>query len=319
MRDMLVLTGVLLGLMSMGGCEQNQMKDEIFLNEVLPVQANMVFLYYRDLEGATAFYEKTIGLEKVADYGFAKIFQASPSMFLGLVDEKEGMHKADEPKTVTLAFVTEQVDMWYAYLQSKGVTIRNPLGDATRHPTRGFVALDPEGYFLEFETFLDHPQNVDLRSVLENVPAYHPPNLPGDETEAMAIQAHVIWLYYNDIPAAQGFYEEVFGSTLLVDQGFAKVYSSGPASFIGLVDQSQGLHKYSKEKSVTVCFLSEAIDGWYEHVQEKGLEIRSPLAGEGRVPVRTFVTYDIGEYFLEFDHFLPHKENERILNAMMER
>ena len=283
------------------------------------MQANMVFLYYRDLEGATKFYEEIIGLEKVADYGFAKILQASPTMFLGLVDEQEGMHKADEPKTVTLAFVTEQVDMWYEHLQSRGVTIRNPPGDATRHPTRGFVALDPEGYFLEFETFLDHPQNVKLRAILDNVPAYHPPNLPVDRAEAMAIQAQVIWLYYNDIPAAQGFYEDVFGSMLLVDQGFAKVYSSGPASFIGLVDQAQGLHKYSKEKSVTVCFLSDQIDSWYARVQEKGLKIRSPLAGEGRVPVRTFVTYDIGEYFLEFDHFLPHEENEKILKALKQR
>jgi len=278
-----------------------------------------VFLYYRDLAGATEFYEKTIGLEKVADYGFAKILQASPTMFLGLVDEQEGMHKADEPKTVTLAFVTEQVDLWYEHLQSKGVTIRNSLGDATRHPTRGFVALDPEGYFLEFETFLDHGQNVKLRSVLENVPAYHPPNLVGEESESMAIQAHVIWLYYNDIPAAQGFYEDVFGSRLLVDQGFAKVYSSGPASFIGLVDQAQGLHKFSKEKSVTVCFLSDQIESWYARVQEKGLEIRSPLAGEGRVPVRTFVTYDIGEYFLEFDHFLVHEDNAKMLKALKQR
>ena len=30
---------------------------------------------------------------------------------------------------------------------------------ATRYPTRGFVAYDPEGYSLEFETFLDHAQN----------------------------------------------------------------------------------------------------------------------------------------------------------------
>jgi hypothetical protein len=40
------------------------------------------------------------------------------------------------------------------------------VSNATRHPTRGFVAYDPEGYFLEFETFLDHPQNAALRRAL---------------------------------------------------------------------------------------------------------------------------------------------------------
>ena len=43
---------------------------------------------------------------------------------------------------------------------------RGPVRDATRHPTRGFVAYDPEGYFLEFERFLDHPQNAALLKAL---------------------------------------------------------------------------------------------------------------------------------------------------------
>jgi hypothetical protein len=51
----------------------------------------------------------------------------------------------------------------YDYLVSKGVHVRGPVGDATRHPTRGFVAYDPESYFFEFETFVDHPQNAALR------------------------------------------------------------------------------------------------------------------------------------------------------------
>ena len=56
---------------------------------------------------------------------------------------------------------------WYAHLVSKGVKMRGPVGDATRHPTRGFVAYDPEGYFLEFERFLDHPQNTRLLGALK--------------------------------------------------------------------------------------------------------------------------------------------------------
>lgn len=31
----------------------------------------------------------------------------------------------------------------------------------------GLVAYDPEGYFLEFERFLDHPQNARLLDALK--------------------------------------------------------------------------------------------------------------------------------------------------------
>jgi lactoylglutathione lyase len=132
----------------------------------LGVQANIVFLYYKDIPRAQRFYEDVIGLRLAVDQGFAKIYQISPTSFVGLVDESQGLHRASDAKPVTLSFVTKEIDAWYDYLVSKGVKLRGPVRDATRHPTRGFVAYDPEGYFLEFERFLDHPQNTKLLDAL---------------------------------------------------------------------------------------------------------------------------------------------------------
>ena len=132
----------------------------------LGIQANVIFLYYRDVPAAQRFYEDILGLALTVDQGFAKIYQVSPTSFIGLVDEAQGLHRASEQKPVTVSFVTEQIDQWYDYLVSKGVRVRGKVGDATRHPTRGFVAYDPEGYFLEFERFLDHPQNAKLLDAL---------------------------------------------------------------------------------------------------------------------------------------------------------
>lgn len=132
----------------------------------LGVQANIVWLYYRDVPAAQRFYGEVLGLPLMVDQGFAKVYQVSPTSFVGLVDETKGLHRTSETKPVTLSFVTEQIDEWYQYLIGRGVKIRNPLADATRHPTRGFVALDPEGYFLEFERFLDHGQNAKLLKAL---------------------------------------------------------------------------------------------------------------------------------------------------------
>lgn len=130
------------------------------------VQGTIVFFYYRDLERARRFYEDAIGLTLAVDQGFCRIYRISPTAFVGLVDQAQGMHRASADKPVTLSFVVDDVDTWYQQLVERGVRIHSPLRNATRHPTRGFVAVDPEGYFLEFETFLDHPENRDLLDAL---------------------------------------------------------------------------------------------------------------------------------------------------------
>lgn len=283
----------------------------------LNIQANLVFFYYPDLAEAERFYTGILGLDKVLDYGFAKILRISQSTFIGLVDETKGMHDPSEPKSVTLSFITDEVDGWYSYLQEQGVDMRSPLNDATRHPTRGFVAFDPAGYFLEFERFLDHPQNKTLHEALSGVrPLFSDPGQETTRPSQLGILGNVIWLYYKDIPEAQLFYEKVMGSQLLVDQGFAKVYSSSTSGFVGLVDETQGLHRYSEKKAVNVSFFTDQIDAWYAHFLSMGIRIKDPLEDSASIPVRAFVGYDPAGYYIEFDLFLEDPRNSRILDTL---
>jgi len=299
------------------GCDQKQEEQDMMSIEDLNVKANLVFLYYKDLASAQNFYENTLGLEMVLDYGFAKLFRISKTTYVGLVDEQKGMHSAAEPKTVTLSFVTEEIDDWYTYLKDKGVEMRGELGDATRHPTRGFVAYDPEGYFLEFERFLDFSQNTRLLTRMSRFKPVYPPDGPDtSRPKNLGIQANIVWLYYRDLDAAQRFYEEVLRLELVTDQGFAKVYACSATGYIGLVDEAQGLHRFSEEKSVTVSFISSQIDEWYSYLMERELKMREELSDGESIPVRTFVTYDIAGYFLEFDCFLEDEKNAKILDYL---
>jgi len=280
------------------------------------IHANHAFFYYEDLDKAVAFYSDVLGLEKVLDYGFAKIFQISQSSYIGLV--KGGMHSTDEPKTVTLSFVTQEVDAWHDYLTKQKVPIRNPLGDATRHPTRGFVALDPEGYFLEFETFLDHPQNVKLHAGLKSTKSLYPKKAETSGRPAeLGFQATILWLYYRDIPAAQKFYEEVMGFQMVVDQGLAKVYHASPTGFIGLVDESKGLHRASEKKAVNVSFFTRDLDAWFKQMRQKDIALHSSEIGLESDAVRVFLAYDPEGYYLEFDDFLDQEVNQAIRSSFL--
>jgi len=195
--------------------------------------------------------------------------------------------------------------------------MRHHIDDATRHPTRGFVAYDPDGYSLEFETFLQQKQNDQLRFQLSKTKAIYPDkDQQTTRPEKLGVQGNIIWLYYKDLTAAQQFYEEIMGFRLLTDQGYAKVYFSSDTGFIGLVDETQGLHHFSEEKSVTVSFFTDDVKGWFSHIKNAGIKLHTPSIGIESEAVENFVAYDVGGYYIEFDQFLDHELNQELLNAL---
>lgn len=266
------------------------------------------FFYYADLDGATRFYTDVLGLEVVADFGIARTVRTSSVSFLTLMDIAHSLHKPDEPKAVTLAFVTEKVESWYAYLQSRNVPIRHPLKSDGTKAHEGFVALDPEGYFLEFERFNPHPENERLLPLLREIdplPTATPDNLP--------LSATVLWLYYKEMTAAQHFLAEQLGLELLVDQGWAKVYTAGGTSFIGPVEAGRGLHGYAPEKLVTVGLITDDFLPWRDRMQAipafrlQTLDVED-VAGQ----LEFFYGFDPEDHYWEFEFYPPAPGNERL-------
>ena len=81
----------------------------------------ITFLYYRDLDGAVAFYERVLGFSLAIDQGWSKIYCITGAAHLGLVDEARGMHRASDPKPVQICIRVPDVDAWHAYVEGQGV------------------------------------------------------------------------------------------------------------------------------------------------------------------------------------------------------
>lgn len=284
-----------------------------------PFQANNAFYYYDDLEIASDFYQGTLGFRLAADYGFARILQIAQSSFLTLVDGTKGMHSPSEPKTVTLACVTQEVEAWYDYLVAQGVPIEHKMSPKAGKAHDGFVALDPEGYFLEFERFNPHPENEQLLPHLAQIsPSVPDPEQNTARPAKLTISATVLWLYYQDMARIQRFYEEVFGLTCMVDQGFAKVYPTSPTGFIGPVMAGEGLHPYSDEKAVTVSLWTPDLDAWFSRLQAHPyFRLRTPEIKRDNPRFHAFVGYDPEGYFVELNHFLEHEDNQQLLSKII--
>lgn len=277
------------------------------------VKGSNVFLYYKDLAKATAFYTKTLGLELLTEYDNASVLKITNSSMLILVDEAKGMHSADEPKTVALALLTNQLPEWYAHLQAQKVPIKYTYKPKEGGPHDGFVAIDPEGYLLEFETFKQHKENEAFIAFLDQNEDVETSVVYGDKT--LSFNGSITWLYYQDLLAMQDFVENIYGFELVADQGWTKIYRVTDTGFIGLVDEKRGMHNFTKEKAVNVSFILDDLNGWFEYVKKhRPFPLRSEELGVGPEDrYKAFVGFDLGGYFLEFDKFFEHPDNTKIV------
>jgi hypothetical protein len=114
------------------------------------------------------FYEKKLGLEFIVDQGWAKVLKVSETGYIGLVDEKKGMHSFTEDKAVTMSFIIDDLDGWYAHVKNNELfALRSDsVGTGPEGKYRAFVGFDPEGYFLEFDAFYPHKDNMKVMKSL---------------------------------------------------------------------------------------------------------------------------------------------------------
>jgi catechol 2,3-dioxygenase-like lactoylglutathione lyase family enzyme len=282
------------------------------------VKATNVFLYYRDLPKATAFYTETLGLRLLAEYDNASVIGVTPTSLVILVDEAKGMHSAEEPKSVALAFLTNQLADWYDYALDQKIPIKYTYQPKDGGPHDGFVAIDPEGYLLEFETFKQHEENERFIPVLEKAPdVLTSVSHNGNE---LGFNATITWLYYQDLLGMQGFYENTMGLELVGDQGWTKIYQASPTGFVGLVDELRGMNDYSDTKAVNISFLINDLDAWLAYsIKHKPFELRRQEMGVGpEGKYRAFVGYDPEKYFMEFDKFYEHKDNLKLMKFLQQ-
>lgn len=276
------------------------------------IDATNLFLYYKDLNKATQFYTSTLGFELLADYQMAKILRLTADSYLILVDATKGMHTADEPKTVAVALLTEQLQEWYGYLKSQNVKIKYDYKPRDGGPHDGFVVVDPEGYLLEFELFKNHRENEKFIPLLEQSPLIS--SQSSSVPAGLGFKATITWLYYKDMVGMQQFYEEKLGLDQVVDQGWAKIYRASNTGYVGLVDERRGMHSFTETKAVNVSFLIDDIDGWFQYAKEhNSFELRSEEVNTGpETKYRAFVGFDPEGYYMEFDKFYLHADNEGI-------
>lgn len=225
------------------------------------IQGLELIWFYKDLPAAKDFYSKTIGLKMIADDENSAIFQIAGDSKLVLKSIAGSGYSGKEAKSVALALLSDNLPAWYAHLQEQKVEIKYTLKENPEGAHDGFVAVDPEGYLLEFEMFRQHPENEklmpELRAMTPQVTT-----LGGE----LNFYGSVTWFYYKDMLPMENFVMENLGLELTADQGWAKIYRVSDNSYLGLVDENRGMNTFSEEKLVEVKFDLEDPKSWEKYL-----------------------------------------------------
>jgi len=277
--------------------------------------ATNAFYYYANVELAWAFYRDTLGLETVADYGFAKILRLADSSYLTLVQADAGMHSAEEPKTVTLNLITDQLEAWHKHLQSSQVEMRVDYRQQDDQQPNSFVVVDPEGYFLKFVRHNAHPNHAAYIAAFSDVTpvAAHVESAASE----LSIRAVAFSAYFDNLDEIGSFYEGLFNMSPVAQLNGAPLYQVSGSGFLSLVAGGDDLHQPTQANGVTLSFLTTDVDGWFDRATNQvGFELRTPEILNESDLVRVFVGYDPSGIFLEWDTFLDLPGNEKLMQYL---
>lgn len=125
----------------------------------MAITGQMTFLYYNDLPGAAAFYERLLGKAPENTPAWVRLFKLTDTATLGLVNATGGALAPSDNKPVMVTVVvngTKAVDRWYDRVQALGIPIaseRKTTRLDDKRSIHAFIFNDPEGYAIEILTW----------------------------------------------------------------------------------------------------------------------------------------------------------------------
>ncbi|MFT6971391.1 MAG: catechol 2,3-dioxygenase-like lactoylglutathione lyase family enzyme [Roseivirga sp.] len=239
------------------------------------IEQQTTHFYYEDVPKAIDFYSRILGFEKDSE----NQFQISENVFIKINPTSEE-HPAKQAKSTAIAFLTDQLPAWYAHVQKEGVEIKYTYKPSDGGPHDGFVAIDPEGYLLEFEEFKQHPENELFMAALALAPKVE------TTIKGLSFYASITWTYHQDMLRQERFYNEDLGFQLVADQGWTKIYQTSASGFIGLVDEKRGMENYADNKAVELEWKVKDLSALEKYLNLSGTEFYGTMVGPERYAYR---------------------------------
>jgi catechol 2,3-dioxygenase-like lactoylglutathione lyase family enzyme len=85
------------------------------------------------------------------------------------------------------------------------------------------------------------------------------------------IQYPITFFYYEDLAAIADFYERVMGFALVLDQGMARIYRTGPGGYFGIVDGNRGHLRHQPKSAALLTLVVDDVPAWHRRMSDAGV------------------------------------------------
>ena len=118
-----------------------------------------------------------------------------------------------------------------------------------------------------------------------------------------SIDQQLVFVYSEDPTRSIAFYRDVLGLEEVLDQdGQCRIFRVAGAAYFGICKARPG--RSVTKDGVVLSFVTDAVDGWHEHLQEKGAEVLGPPKESAVFKVYGFFARDPDGHLIEFQRFL---------------
>ncbi len=128
----------------------------------LPIDAQITFVYTRDLDRSARFYETVLGLPLAIDQGSCRIYRVlDRSAYLGIC---QGDAAPEDLPGLIITLVTGDVDGWYERIVARGWACEHPPRYNETYKIYHFFLRDPSGCRIEIQRFAREDWDRSRRS-----------------------------------------------------------------------------------------------------------------------------------------------------------
>ncbi|KPF61098.1 MULTISPECIES: VOC family protein [Rhizobium/Agrobacterium group] len=118
------------------------------------------------------------------------------------------------------------------------------------------------------------------------------------------VEKAITFFYYVDLPRALDFYTEVMGFPLEIDQGWSKILRIAEHAYVGLVDETRGMHRANPIKPVQLCIRVPDVDAWHRFLSSQNAIGLTEPKDSVSLGIRAFVLEDPEGYQIEVQSVL---------------
>lgn len=116
------------------------------------------------------------------------------------------------------------------------------------------------------------------------------------------IDQQISWVYTEDLAATARFYGDLLSLPEARNEGAARIYQTGPRSFIGICRAFED--RVVEPKGGMITLVTDEVDAWYAHLEAAGAALRGPPDRLEAFKIYSFFVEDPNGYVIEFQQFL---------------